>query len=112
MDASSARRFMAHFPQVRVSNLYGPTEASIGCIHYEVPRDAEDPVPIGRPITGTTAIVVDEAGRPVPDGLVGELRLGGACVGLGYFGDPPREGARTFLTGDLARRSTSALASS
>ncbi len=109
-------RFRAAFPGVRVTNVYGPTECSIGCVAHVVDASSDDEIPIGRPIAGASAILLDEAGRLTPIGATGEIHLGGAAVGLGYHGDeaatraaflanPFPELATTTLyrTGDLAR---------
>jgi amino acid adenylation domain-containing protein len=103
---------------VRLVNEYGPSETTIFTTKHELPRlDRPRHVPIGVPIAGATAHVLDPALRPVPSGVVGELYLGGVCVARGYLGRPgetagrfvadplAREpGARLFRTGDLARR--------
>ncbi|MGW5680207.1 non-ribosomal peptide synthetase, partial [Streptomyces sp. NPDC003860] len=96
----------------RLWNVYGPTETTIWSTAAEVPP-APDEVTVGRPIAGTTALVVDPAGHPVPHGVVGELALGGAGLARGYRGAPehtaerfvtdPVTGARHYRTGDLAR---------
>ncbi len=70
-------------------NGYGPTEATtFSCVHRMVPGDRVDgPVPIGRPVPGSTAYVLDSAGRQVPIGVEGELFIGGDGIALGYSGD-------------------------
>jgi amino acid adenylation domain-containing protein len=103
----------------RLVNTYGPTEATIVATRHEVaPEDGgAREVPIGRPIHGTTARVLDGAGEPVPPGVVGELFLGGAGVARGYLRRPGQTaerfvpdphagvpGARMYATGDRARR--------
>ena len=42
----------------------------------------------GPPLDGVTLAVVDEAGRPVPDGRIGEITVTGSTVATGYTGDP------------------------
>ncbi|EFG04824.1 Non-ribosomal peptide synthetase (plasmid) [Streptomyces clavuligerus] len=96
----------------RLWNVYGPTETTIWSTAAEVPP-APDEVTVGRPIAGTTALVVDPAGHPVPHGVTGELALGGAGLARGYRGLPertaerfvtdPATGVRHYRTGDLAR---------
>ncbi|MGW0432597.1 non-ribosomal peptide synthetase [Micromonospora sp. NPDC003197] len=99
-------------------NHYGPTENSVVATAATVPAGA-DPYrrpPIGRPVEGVQAYVLDPAGRPVPVGIPGELYLGGTGVALGYLGDPARTadrfvpdpfgdrpGGRLYRTGDLVR---------
>ena len=40
----------------------------------------DGPPPIGEPIDGTLALVVDHFGRPLPAGVPGELRVGGRAL--------------------------------
>jgi thioesterase domain-containing protein/aryl carrier-like protein len=40
--------------------------------------------PIGLPIAGATAYLLDEEGQQVPDGNIGEIYIGGGGVGRGY----------------------------
>ncbi|HEX6862441.1 MAG TPA: amino acid adenylation domain-containing protein, partial [Thermoanaerobaculia bacterium] len=94
-------------------NVYGPTETTVwSAIH---PVNGERPVPIGRPIANTSAFVLDRNLEPVPQGIPGELFLGGEGVARGYVGRPDltaerfvpdrfrRSGGRLYRTGDLAR---------
>ncbi len=107
-----ANGFTAAHP-ARLHNLYGPTEASIEVTAWECRRPEPDgAVPIGRPIPGVTAFVVDEAGRPCGPERPGELLLGGVCLADGYLGRPDLteasfvpgpDGDLVYRTGDLAR---------
>jgi amino acid adenylation domain-containing protein len=108
-------------------NLYGPTEAAVDvtrhrCRFGEEEEDRERArVPIGRPVAGTQAYVLDpETLAPVPVGAPGELVLGGVQLARGYRGrarqtaeafvpDPFAEegggesGTRMYRTGDRVR---------
>jgi amino acid adenylation domain-containing protein len=99
----------------RFLNLYGPTESTIWATAEECAAGAAPP-PIGRPIPGTRAYVVDAELQLVPAGVPGELCLGGAGMARGYLGMPnltaerfvpdpfaAEPGARLYRTGDLAR---------
>ena len=111
------RRFFDALPATRLINLYGPTEATIDATYWECrPDSTRHAVPIGRPIDGLTAYVLDQRMRPAPIGAWGELYLGGAGVGRGFLHrpdltadrfvpDPLGEspGARLYRTGDRAR---------
>ncbi|WKD33399.1 non-ribosomal peptide synthetase [Streptomyces xanthophaeus] len=96
----------------RVLNGYGPTETTVYASVAEI-TGATGAVPIGRPTAGTELYVVDDADRPVPAGVPGELLIGGAGVARGYLGRDdltaerftrnPFAGGRVYRTGDLVR---------
>ena len=112
------KQWHAGAPTARLINTYGPTEATI----VACDRDLSDPdygraVPIGFPVPGSRALVVDRDLNPVPIGVVGELCIGGDRLARGYLGraaltaaaflpDPfsTVPGARLYRTGDLVRR--------
>ncbi|MFC3243118.1 amino acid adenylation domain-containing protein [Gordonia humi] len=94
-------------------NFYGPTETTVDAVSASIPDS--DSVVIGTPVGRMRAHLLDPWLRPVPDGAVGELYLGGPQVTRGYLGDPARTagrfvadptspGERVYRTGDLARR--------
>ncbi|GAA3134928.1 hypothetical protein GCM10010466_27220 [Planomonospora alba] len=93
-------------------NAYGPTETTIYSTMARVTAPVGDPVPIGTPLAGERAYVLDRAGRLLPAGTPGELWIGGAGVARGYRGRPEQTaaafaddplGGRRYRTGDLAR---------
>ena len=100
-------------PGIRIVNGYGPTEnTTFSTTHPIRPEDTAAPLPIGRPLAGSSAYVLDANGRPVPPGTTGELYVGGDGVALGYLGrpdlteavflpDPFLPGRRMYRTGDL-----------
>ncbi|UKY54619.1 amino acid adenylation domain-containing protein [Streptomyces inhibens] len=97
----------------QVTNLYGPTETTIWSLTAEVAPGTTAP-PIGTPLSGTGARVLDAELRPAPLGAEGELYLAGPTLARGYLhrpgltaarfvadpSGPP--GARMYRTGDLA----------
>ncbi|HEX5726759.1 MAG TPA: amino acid adenylation domain-containing protein, partial [Longimicrobiaceae bacterium] len=103
---------------VRLLNGYGPTEAVVTCTAYDVPPTLPEGavhVPVGRPLPGRAAYVLDGWGEPAPLGVPGELCIGGTLA-RGYLGRPaataaafvpdpfsPAPGARMYRTGDRAR---------
>ncbi|WP_328784617.1 amino acid adenylation domain-containing protein [Streptomyces canus] len=107
----------AAFPAARLVNFYGPTEATIYATAW---RSDEDTVPgsppLGDPLARNRVHLLDQALRPVPDGIVGEIHLGGGGPARGYLGRPAltaerfvadpfgAPGERMYRTGDLAVR--------
>ncbi|WP_051865248.1 non-ribosomal peptide synthetase [Streptomyces griseus] len=105
-------------PGLRFIVLGGATEASIHSTIYEV--GVVDPgwasIPYGRPMANQRTYILDEARRPVPPGVPGELYLAGIGLARGYLDRPELtaerfvdwsygevRGERLYRTGDLAR---------
>ncbi|MFI0819508.1 non-ribosomal peptide synthase/polyketide synthase [Streptomyces sp. NPDC021098] len=118
LPAGPLAAWRARHPRVSVVNHYGPTETTVGCLDFPlVPGEATntDTLPIGRPMTGMRAYVLDDRLRPVPPGVTGELYIAGAQLARGYLNRPVATaerfvagpfgapGERMYRTGDLAR---------
>jgi amino acid adenylation domain-containing protein len=98
------QRVRALAPQCVVYNHYGPTEATVGACTYRCdPEDGscDGAVPIGRPLPGAEAYVLDANLREVARGARGELYIGGAGVARGYLGQPEATAER-FLPSPFA----------
>jgi acyl-CoA synthetase (AMP-forming)/AMP-acid ligase II len=63
-----------------------------------VPRKEATVVGCGSPLTGVRVAVLDGAGRPVPEGVEGEIVVGGDSVADGYLHEP--RGTAEIATGD------------
>jgi len=98
--------------RVRLLNAYGPTEATITCLVHPVEADTPPgaAIPIGRPLPGTRILILDRNGTPVPEGVIGELHVGGSRLAQGYHNRPDLTAerfidsrwGRLYRTGDLA----------
>ncbi|HEY3502277.1 MAG TPA: amino acid adenylation domain-containing protein [Actinocatenispora sp.] len=116
LDPTAVRRVRAACPGLTIVDGYGPTETTTFATAYRMDGAVPDgPVPIGRPLAGVRAYVLDSRLRPTPVGVVGELYLAGAGLARGYAGrtgataarfvaDPYVSGGRMYRTGDLVRR--------
>ncbi|MGI0116123.1 amino acid adenylation domain-containing protein [Zooshikella sp. RANM57] len=114
----SVAKLYAACPDLTVINGYGPTENTTFtcCFNISPNRTKNQPIPIGCPISNTTAYVFSPEQTLLPIGIPGELYVGGAGLARGYlnrpeltaekfiahpFSDDPN--ARLYRTGDLVR---------
>lgn len=98
-------------------NLYGPTEAAVDVSYWQCTNQKNTKkVPIGFPIANTQLYILDDHLKPVAQGTIGELYIGGVQVARGYLHRPElnaksflpdpfskNTSARLYKTGDLAR---------
>ncbi|BBG30329.1 non-ribosomal peptide synthetase modules [Zymobacter palmae] len=105
--------------RTQLVNMYGITETTVHVTFQALTaRDAElhGHSPIGQPLNDLSLYLLDDAGEPVPIGVVGELYVGGAGVTRGYLNRPQLTaerflpdpfaddgGARMYRTGDVGR---------
>ncbi|HEY6661266.1 MAG TPA: amino acid adenylation domain-containing protein, partial [Pyrinomonadaceae bacterium] len=99
----------------RLINGYGPTETTTFACCYDIqPNGERNSIPIGRPISNTSAYVLKGI-QPAGIGERGELFIGGHGLGRGYHNQPDltaerfvpdpygQPGARLYRTGDVVR---------
>ncbi|HEX4496909.1 MAG TPA: amino acid adenylation domain-containing protein [Thermoanaerobaculia bacterium] len=104
--------------RVELVNLYGPSETTMVKLFYRVqPTDGERAsIPVGKPMRGAAALVLDGKGQARGTGQVGEIVLRTPYRTHGYLGRPeltdeafvpnPFTGDsndRVYKTGDLGR---------
>ncbi|MYW93794.1 amino acid adenylation domain-containing protein [Amycolatopsis rubida] len=117
LSPAAVRAVLEHGRPGQLIDGYGPTEGSVLCTAYvidELPQEAES-VPIGRPISNSTAYVVRKDGSLADVGEEGELWVGGDGLALEYLHldeltaerfVPDRfsgGSGRLYRTGDMAR---------
>ncbi|MFD9700029.1 amino acid adenylation domain-containing protein [Lentzea sp. NPDC059081] len=115
-SAAHVKAVLAAVPGIGVVNGYGPVESMGFTTSFIVPQGWDGAaVPIGTPLDGKGAVVLDHRLSPVPTGAVGELYVFGAGLAHGYLGRagltaerfvaaPFAAGTRMYRTGDLVRR--------
>lgn len=101
-----------------LTNGYGPTETVVTPLLWKVSREQTCEAvyaPIGARVGERTLYVLDQYLNPLPDGVAGELYIGGEGVARGYHqrpsltaerfvADPFGQGLRLYRTGDRVRR--------
>ncbi len=103
--------------RIPLFNAYGLTETTVTATAHRIENEAAARVPIGQPVEGARAYVVDSHGEAVPLLVPGELWIGGSGLARGYLHRPDltaerflpdpfsgEPGARLYRTGDLVRR--------
>ncbi|MCT8278696.1 non-ribosomal peptide synthase/polyketide synthase [Xanthomonas translucens] len=118
VDAGTIAAILAQAAPQRLLHCYGPTETTTFSVVHPVATVAADAarIPLGRPLPGSRAYVLDRHGQPVPIGVAGEVHLAGAQLAQGYLHRPgltaerfvpdpfaAQAGERMYRTGDLAR---------
>ncbi len=91
LQRATAVALRERFPLASVINTYGPTESTVAVTEVDVDDAvlAAFPVlPVGAPKPGTTLLILDPDGSPVPDGDKGEIVIAGDTVSLGYYRRP------------------------
>ncbi len=85
------QRFIDLFGErIRLVNLYGPTEITvIKFFHRIEPENAQRAVvPVGKPIPGAQALVLDENMQKCLIGNIGEVYIRTPFLSSGYFNSP------------------------
>nr|AAG31130.1 MxcG [Stigmatella aurantiaca Sg a15] len=104
-----ARWRSAVSPEVLLLNTYGPTEATVVATTATLSGPApagtpEEEIPIGRPLPGVRAALIDAQGKLAAPGAEGELYLLGGGLARGYLGRPELNTARFTTLGMLSDR--------
>ncbi len=108
--------FRTHFSKnCQLLGGLGATETGMSC-HYNITEDTPleegSNIPSGYAFPGVDVRIVDDEGRPVERGVIGNIHISSRYIMRGYLGrleltqqvlrpDPDDPEARVFLTGDL-----------
>lgn len=120
LQASVVRTWQQRFGQrIPLINVYGPTETTVLATLHPIAETVSETaavIPIGTPFANTHVYVLNRHLQICPVNVVGELYIGGAGVGLGYWNRPETTaeaflphpfnqtpGAKLYKTGDWVR---------
>ena len=117
VSLSHVRKALSVLGENKIVHVYGPTETTVYATSYPVNNINEDGIiPIGRPLTNTKLYILSSSGKPVPEGITGELYIGGDGVSMGYVNNPElteekfianpfdkTSDKKLYKTGDLCR---------
>ncbi|MCG8320482.1 MAG: AMP-binding protein, partial [Cytophagales bacterium] len=108
-------KYKTAYPAKEIVNGYGPTENTTFSLTYRIDKVGQEDIPIGRPISNSTAYITSSSGELLPVGVVGEIYLGGDGVSRGYLNAPELtserfipdpyslKGGRLYKSGDMGR---------
>ncbi|HXB45474.1 MAG TPA: amino acid adenylation domain-containing protein [Puia sp.] len=112
------QRINKYFPSASVISLGGATETTVWSNFYPVEKKLEGctSIPYGKPLQNNFFYILNEQLQPVPQGVAGELYIGGAGVARGYANEPEKTsrafmkdpfncsaGGRMYRTGDIGK---------
>ncbi|MEL7146684.1 MAG: amino acid adenylation domain-containing protein, partial [Bacteroidota bacterium] len=116
LSPASLKDWKEKYPDTRLVNMYGITETTVHSTYKEIGEQeiADNVSNIGKPLPTLSIYILDEKQKLVPNGIVGELYVGGAGVTMGYLGredltnerfiqNPYKPNERIYRSGDLAR---------
>lgn len=91
LTPTDIKRWYAKFiHKVELINLYGPTETTLAKFFYRIPFNAvaEKYIPVGQPLPGTQAIVLNSNLEPCRVGEAGEIFIRTPYRSFGYYRRP------------------------
>ncbi|GAB3180973.1 AMP-binding protein [Streptomyces incanus] len=116
LPADLLTRVAPAFPNAAFHNVFGCTETNDSFIHHVDPAAGDGPMPIGRPIRGSKALVLDAEGRFVTSAGTGELLVSTPFQTSGYLRRDLNstafmhlDGRVFYRTGDIVTRTAEGL---
>jgi len=112
LSTAFCNQLLDYFPNTNLVNIYGPTETTDLAAVYEIDSKQDSIVPIGRPLFNCEVYILDESQQLLPQGVKGEIHIGGRGVSMGYIFDearskekfvahPFKPGERIYKSGDM-----------
>ncbi|REH54898.1 amino acid adenylation domain-containing protein [Tenacibaculum gallaicum] len=114
LSSGHIKKVRSKFKNLKIINGYGPTENTTFSLTYSV-IDVKENIPIGYPVSNSTAYILDSSGKLLPIGCIGEIYLGGDGLAKGYLNfdsltnekfitNPFNPKTKLYKTGDLGKR--------
>ncbi|OOM76971.1 gramicidin S synthase 2 [Clostridium puniceum] len=114
LNPAKVNMVRAKYGNLKISNGYGPTENTTFSTIFEIDKGYMKNIPIGKPISNSSAYILDCYGNPCPIGIYGELFVGGDGVAREYVNKPSLSSEkfiispfkldeRLYRTGDFCR---------
>ncbi|KEI95363.1 amino acid adenylation protein [Clostridium botulinum A2B7 92] len=116
LSSEQVSKITRKYKKLKILNAYGPTENTVISTVYEVKGewDENTAIPIGTPVSNSTAYILDKNNNLLPIGIPGELCVGGAGIARGYLNkeeltkekfieNPYVDGEKIYKTGDIAK---------
>ena len=102
---SPSQEIISRYRNIRFINGYGPTESTVCSTSHTYSQDAtKDSNCIGKPLQGVTCYVLDDDHNLLPDGVTGELYLGGLQLATGYH-NRPELNSKSFIDNPFVSQS-------
>lgn len=105
MPVATIEQLARLLPGLTLINAYGSTETTSPVSLMPRGKVGDHPDTVGRPVPGAHILIVDEAGREVERGTIGEIWAAGPMVVPGYWADPQADeagfAAGYWKSGDL-----------
>ena len=94
------------FNNLKIINTYGPTECTFAVTSIEIPKEYQGEIPAGKPKKDVKILIINEDGKVVENGKIGEILIMGKSVAKGYTNKKTDKfrtinGENAYLTGDI-----------
>jgi thioesterase domain-containing protein len=116
LSPGKLKDWKARYPATKLINMYGITETTVHVTYKEITDEVifKNISNIGRPIPTLSCYVLDQNQQLLPQGVPGELYVGGAGVAKGYLNrddlnrqrfiaNPFKAGDRLYRSGDTVK---------
>ena len=107
LQNKTVEKLYNRFNNLKIINTYGPTECTFAVTSFEVPRNLEEEIPVGKSKEDVKIYIVDKNLQELSENKTGEILITGKSVSSGYLGEVSNnsfinyKNEKAYLTGDL-----------